>query len=162
MVGVTLKRDYDINRKLANLSVRVEYLERRTLALEARGQFQAFSPALSGATGTVEEARYTRVGNMVHMWVSADLANVTGIIEVEVPSGLPILTPAEPRRPLGTAIARSNGASGLNVTPGVVIANPAGTGVAFRSAGATWMTGVPFAWASGSVLAFEATYETSA
>lgn len=34
MAGVTLARDYDINRKLANLSVRVEYLERRLAAVD--------------------------------------------------------------------------------------------------------------------------------
>jgi hypothetical protein len=162
MVGVTLKRDFDINRKLANLSVRVEYLERRTLALEARGQFQAYTPGFLNATGTVEEARWTRLGNLVHVWASLDLATVTGVIEVDVP--FPILLPAEPRRSLGTAMARAAAASGLNVDPGHVIADPSATAVSFVSSdmSGVWQAGSPFVWSSGSVLAFETTYETDA
>lgn len=161
MAGVTLARDFDINRKLANLSVRVEYLERRLSFLEARGQFQSYTPAVTNLAATATFARWTRAGNMVTVWASLAVTGAaTGVIEI----GLPVMVAeAASFRAAGTAFARASGATGLNLHKGIAVTRAGGTTVSFLTttvtSGQAWNATVPFTWSNTALLTFTVTYE---
>lgn len=161
MAGVTLARDFDINRKLANLAVRVEYLERRVMFLEARGQYQDYTPTLTNLPATVTFARWSRVGNVVAVWASLAVTGAaTGTIEVGTP--VPIAESAS-FRAAGTAFARASGSTGLNVSKGITITRAAGNTVSFLTTTATsgqaWNATNPFTWSAGALLTFTVVYE---
>lgn len=161
MAGVTLARDYDINRKLAELATRVEYLERRNLALEARGQWQTYAPTLTNIPATVTAARWSRSGNIVAVWAALAVTGaVTGTIEVSVPVN--IATPGS-LRAAGTSFARPSGATGLNGFRGIVLTRTTGNTISFATttaaAGNAWAATVPFVWSNGALLTFTTMYE---
>jgi hypothetical protein len=161
MAGVTLSRDFDINRKLANLSVRVEYLERRLAHLEARGQYQDYTPTITNLSATVDFARWSRMGNVVQVWASFSVTGAaTGTIEIGTPVNI---AEAATFRPSGTAVARASGATGLNVHKALTVTRATGNTLSFLTTSATsglaWNATTPFTWSNTAILRFQATYE---
>jgi hypothetical protein len=161
MAGVTLQRDYDINRRLANYGIRIEYLERRLLSLEAQAQYTDYTPTLTNIPATITQARWAAARGIVHMWGSLDVTGaVTGVIEIGTPTNIAL---PGVFRAAGVAFARSAGATGLNVHKGITITRGGGNTVSFLTTDATsalaWNATTPFTWSAGALLTFSAVYE---
>jgi hypothetical protein len=161
MAGVTLQRDYDINRRLANYGIRIEYLERRLLFLEAQAQYTDYTPTLTNIPATVTQARWAAARGIVHMWGSLDITGaVTGVIEIGTPTPIAL---GGVLRAAGESFARPAGATGLNMHKGLAITRATGNTISFLTADATpalaWNATTPFTWANGALLNFSAVYE---
>lgn len=137
---------------------------------EAGGLWQPYTPALGGITlgnGTVT-ARFTENGKTVHFWVNFVLgttSSVDGTIEIGTPSTG--FTTTGFVYPMGTALAKLDGATGSNVFKGFTTNGGDGPVTVARivaangTNGGLWGPTVPFSWSDGDTLALMAMYEAA-
>lgn len=117
----------------------------------------AYTPVLTGFTGTVAYSKYQRIGKTVRFQVVISVAAVTSSMFVSLPVS-PAFTSADIS--LGAGVAYDGGVAYYNLT---AMSQAANTRVFFIPGGSGNIAGaaVPFTWGVGDQLSFAVTYEAA-
>lgn len=129
--------------------------------LNAIGTYDDYTPSFSGIAFSSYTARYTRINDMVHVYVTGVLSGaVTTTIAVSLPVNS--LVPSIDLTRWGTATAFDTGSN--NYREGrVELRSSIVRFWGFNSSAANnrWDSAYPFTWASGDLFSFDLTYEAA-
>jgi hypothetical protein len=123
----------------------------------AIGEWTAFTPTLANCTTTSVDAVYAKINKVVHVNCRLNIASVTGIVVITMPSNMSKIVIGNAEMSDANAAASYAGAA-LQWSTNQIFLRPFQTGGTYATWNANQNTTVPFTWASGDVIRVVLTY----